>query len=216
MGGRRKQHPFGTQFDEGRTKEGRGDMTVFVDNFANISAEAGSTHFDHLVALGRSSKPPLTIKRLSPKLKEPQFPRGGAYFGYLIDQIEKILLNHPELRWWMEEDGLVVDEVPPVLDALSHFERIVGPLSAEHLQNGRLSRDAVNSIAQTLDAKGFTLKEHLQPKEWAQVVAHNRRRTGNKIVNFTTAAKSHAVQELVRQSIYRARTAFKKALSPRS
>ena len=36
MGGRRKQHLYGTQFDERRTKEGRGDMSVFLYNHAGF------------------------------------------------------------------------------------------------------------------------------------------------------------------------------------
>jgi hypothetical protein len=113
---KRRQHPFGAQFDEKRTKEGRGDINVLLENNVNLSNVAGSSHFDDLIELGRSAKPPLKIKHLSPNLKEPQFPRGRGYFGSLIGQIQKILLNHPELRWWMESDGLVVNELPPDLD----------------------------------------------------------------------------------------------------
>lgn len=208
---RRKQHPFGTQFDEKRTKEGRGDIKVFLDNYTNTHIEAESTHYDHLLAIARDSDKPFPIKYLNPKLKETAFPRGKTYFGFVFDQIEKVLINYPELRWWMEADGLFVDDAPPELESLSHFDRIVGPLSVQLLQNGRLSRDAVNSIAQTIDANGFTLKERLQPKEWEEVVAHNRRRTGNKIVTFTKAANSPALHELVCHTIYRARKNYKKA-----
>ena len=77
MGGRRKQHPDGTQFDERRTKEGRGDMTVFLDNLTNISVPAGSTHFDHLQAIAQDPKNPFNkpfpVKYLHPKLKETRY-----------------------------------------------------------------------------------------------------------------------------------------------
>jgi len=210
---KRRKHPFGTQFDERRTKEGWGEIKVLLDNPTNSHIESGSTHYDHLLAIARDSHKPFPIKYLNPKLKETAFPRGRAYFGFVFDQIEKVLINYPELRWWLEGNGLVVDEVPPTLDSLSHFDRIVGPLSVELLQNGRLSRDAVNSIAQTIDANGFKLKKILQPKEWEEVVAQNRRRTGNKIVTFTDAAKCPTLHELVRHTIYRARKEYKDALN---
>ena len=207
-----RKHYFGPQFDERRTDEAHGDTAALLGNFVSLAVKAGSTHFEHLMAIGRS----FPVKYLSPKLKEPQFLRGKTYFGDLIDEINKILLNHPELRWWMTSDGLVVDEVPSELDSLSHFDRIVGPLSIQLLQNGRLSQDAIHSIAIALDAEKFTLKEHLQPQEWDDVVDNNRKRTGNPIKSFSSAAKNPRFVQPVRRSIYRARDRYKKALSLQS
>lgn len=209
---KRRKHYFGAQFDERRTKEGRGDMTLFLDNLTSLSVEAGSTHFDHLLAIAHTSDKPFPVKYLHPKLKETQSLRGVTYFKNLSGVIEGILLNHPSMRWWMEADGLVVDEVPPELDSLSPFDRIVGPLSIQLQQNGRLSRDAINSISSELDAKGFKLKEHLQRQEREDVAAHNRKRTGNQIVSFASAAKSRDFHKSMRRSIYRARDRYKEAL----
>ena len=33
---KRRQHPFGAQFDEKRTKEGRGDINVLLENNVNL------------------------------------------------------------------------------------------------------------------------------------------------------------------------------------
>lgn len=112
----------------------------------------------------------------------------------------------------MEAEGLVVDEVPPYLDTLSDFDRIVGPLSFQLQRNGRLSRDAILSIASELDAEGFRLGDQLQPKEWAEVVRSNLKRTGNLIKTFSSAAKHPIFARAVRRSIYRARDRYKEAL----
>jgi hypothetical protein len=209
---KRNEHQFGSQFDERRTKEGRGDPSVVRENLVSVSCAAGSSHFDHLLALGRSAKPPLTIKYLNPNLKEPQFTRGRGYFGYLPQMIEQIMLNHPELRWWLTSEGLVVDEVPPDLDSLSPFDRLVGPLSIQLPPNGRLSLDTVILIAQELDAKGFKLQAHLQPEEWKNIVSHNQKHTGKPLQSFSLAANNPRYVKFVRRSIYRARDRYKKAL----
>src|ERR1035437_8226540 len=87
MGGRRKQHPFGRQFDERRTQEGHGDVSVLLENHVNLPNVAGPSHSDHLMSFSGSSRPQFTIKYLSPKLKDPQFARGSAFFGPLVKPI---------------------------------------------------------------------------------------------------------------------------------
>lgn len=126
---------YGRHFDARRTKDTHGDMGVLYGNFVNLSMPAGSTHFDHLMEIGRSSDRPFPIKFLSEKLKELEFVRGCVYFGRLGNQIQKILLNYPYLRWWIEEDGLVVDEARSELGPLSDFDRIAGLLVIEHMKD---------------------------------------------------------------------------------
>jgi hypothetical protein len=212
-----REHPFGRQFDEQRTKEGRGDMAVFLDNLTNIKVEAGSTHSDQLLRIATDPDNPhskqFKIKRLHPSLNEAKSLRGVTYSKNLSLVIQGILLNYPELRWWVEEDGLVVDKVAPNLDFLSHFVRIVGPLSVELLQNGELSLESVISIASELDSKGVKLKNHLPLKQWEEIVSHNRKRTGHPIQSFSAAVKHPKFVTFVRRSICRARDRYKLALS---
>ena len=105
-----------------------------------------------------------------------------------------------------------MDEVTPALDSLSSFDRLVGPLSVQLVKNGILPEDAVYLISQKLDAEGFKLKEHLQPKEWKSVVAHNPRRTGMQVESFASAMKNPRFVRHVRRSIYRARDRYKTVL----
>jgi hypothetical protein len=81
----RRKHSFGAQFDERRTKDGRGDMTVFLANFTSLSAKAGSTHFDDLLAVAEDSKripnKSFQIKYIHPSLQTTKFPRDVTYFA---------------------------------------------------------------------------------------------------------------------------------------
>jgi hypothetical protein len=116
----------------------------------------------------------------------------------------------------LEAGGLIVDEVPPDLDSLSHFDRTVGPMSVQLPKKGRLSQDSIMSIAQKLDDEGFQLKEHLQPQEWNKIVNNNLKRMGNLINTFSLAANNSTLRRAVRRSIYRARDRYKKVLNSQS
>jgi hypothetical protein len=203
---------FGPHFDARRTKESHGDPSVLLENHVSASMPAGSTYFDALTLIARSSGKPIPVKFLSEKLKKLKIPRGGTYFGEIANDIEAIVVNNPPLRWWLTEQGLVVDEVPSELDSLSAFDRLVGPLSVQLAQNIILPESAVCLISQKLDAEGFKLKDHLQPKEWEAVVAHNLKRTGRQIGSFESAVMNSRFVRLVRRSIYRARDRYSKAL----
>ena|ERR1039458_6830059 len=122
------QEYYGPHFDALRTKDARGDMSLLWGNRVSLTMPAESSHFDHLEEISCSSQRPFPIKFLSDDLKELKFPRGRTYVGTTIDAIGTILLNYPNLRWWLEADGLVVDKARPDLGSLSDFDRIAGPL----------------------------------------------------------------------------------------
>jgi len=61
-------------------------------------------------------------------LKEPLYVRGCVYFGQAGGQIQKIMMNYPTLRWWMEADGLVIDEPTAEIGPLDSFDRFAGEL----------------------------------------------------------------------------------------
>ncbi len=205
---------YGRHFDARRTKDAHGDMSVLQGNFVNLSMPAGSTHFDSLIEFGRSSNKPFPIKFLSEKLKDPQFIRGRVYSGKLGDQIQGILLNYPYLRWWIEQDGLVVDEARCELGSLSDFDRFAGLLVIKHTKGDKLSTSALASIAVKLDTEGFLLKENLQPAQWKPISAYNQRHSKLAVKTFVDAVGRPLFVRGVRRRLYLARDRYKKALRP--
>jgi hypothetical protein len=205
---------YGRHFDARRTKDAHGDMGVLRGNIVSLTMPAGSTHFDHLTEFGRSSLRPFSIKFLSEKLKEQPFVRGHVYFGKLGRQIEGILLNYPYLRWWLEEDGLVVDEARSELGPLSDFDRIAGPLVIEHTKGQKLSASAVAAIAVKLDREGFQLKQNLQLAQWKPISDYNQKHSRVAIKTFVEAVGRPQFVRSVRRRLYLARDRYNKALRP--
>ena len=205
---------YGRHFDVRRTNDTHGDMRVLQGNFVNLSMPAGSTHFDSLIEFCRSSVKPFPVKFLSEKLKEPQFIRGRVYSGKLGEQIQGILLNYPYLRWWMEKDGLVVDEARSEIGPLSDFDRIAGPLVLEHMKGDKLSASALVSIAAKLDAERFQLKQNLQPAQWKPISDYNQKYSKLAIKTFGDAVGRPQFVRSVRRRLYLARDRYKKALRP--
>jgi hypothetical protein len=205
---------YGQHFDARGTKDAHGDMGVLRGNFVNLSMPAKSTHFDHLMEIGRSSHKPFPIKFLSDKLRELQYPRGRSYLGKTVDVIRGILLNYPYLRWWMEEDGLVVDEVKVELGPLSDFDRVAGPLVVEHWENDKLSASSLEFIASRLDAEGFPLKGSLQPAQWEPIAVYNQKYSKSPIKTFSAALRQPRFVRSVRRRLYVARDRYLNALRP--
>lgn len=179
---------YGRQFDKRRTKDAHGDMGILRGNFVNMTLPAGSTHFDHLMEFSRSSEKPFPIKFLSEKLKERRFPRGHVYYGTLSRQIERVLLNYSYMRWWLEKDGLVVEEAKSELGPLSGFDRTAGPLVIEYWKDGELSTSSLKFIASRLDAEGFQLNGNLQPSQWKPILEYNQKHSKVAIKTFVGAA----------------------------
>jgi hypothetical protein len=211
MPDRYKQY-YGQQFDKRRTQQAHGDARVLLENHVNLTMPAGLTHFDHLMAIGRSCDKPFPIKYLSEKLKALQFSMGKTYFGNPVDLIQQILLNYSYLRWWMEESGLVVSEVSSELGPLSDFDRVAGSLFLEHSKNGTLSLQSLAWIADKLDAEGFQLKQHLQPAQLQPITKYNQKYSREPIRTFSAAVRRPHLVRSVRRRLYVARARYKKAL----
>lgn len=205
---------YGRHFDKQRTKDAHGDMNLVLGNIVNVTMPAGSTHYEALVEFGRSSMKPFPIKFLSEKLKEYKSIRGATHFGRLGISIETILGNYPYLRWWMEKDGLVVDEARSELGPLSDFDRIAGLLVIEHTKDDKLSADALASIAAKLDAEGLKLKENLQQAQWKPILEFNQKHSRAAIKTFVDAVGRPQFARSVRRRLYVARDRYKKALRP--
>jgi hypothetical protein len=160
---------FGRHFDARRTKDAHGDMGILRENFVNLTISAGLTDFDSLIEFSRSAFRPFPIKFLSEKLKERTYIRGRVFSGWLGDEIKAIIHEYPYLRWWIDQDGLVVDEAKSELGPLTDFDRIAGSLVLEHIKGSQLSASSLAYIAARLDAEGFRLKENLQPAQWKPI-----------------------------------------------
>jgi hypothetical protein len=111
---------FGASFDARRAKEEDGDTSALLQNRVSLSVPAGSTHFDFLTLIAQKSVKPILVRSLSEELKKLKPPRGGTFFGEIAVEIDAIVNNYPTLRWWMTEQGLVVDTVSPELTLSRH------------------------------------------------------------------------------------------------
>jgi hypothetical protein len=178
---------YGPHFDGQRTRATRGDVDILRGNFVSLTMLAGSTDFEALLEIGRSSREPFRVKFLSEKLRAKAYIRGRVFFGRLPDVIAKVLLEYPLLRWWIEEEGLVVDEARPELGPLSDFDRIAGALIIEHSRRGKVSAQALKSIAIRLDETEFGLRENLQPAQWKPISEYNQKYSRAPIKTFAAA-----------------------------
>jgi hypothetical protein len=203
---------YGRHFDAQRTKDSRGDVGLLSGNVVNLTMPSGSTDRDSLMEFSRSAHRPFRAKFLNEKLKDIPYIRGRVFSGSLANAIETVLLNYPLLRWWLEEDGLVVDEARSELGSISEFDRVAGALVVKHSEDGKLSAQALELIAKTLDQGGIKLKENLQPKQWKGISDYNQKYSKAPIRTFAAAVGRPQFSRSVRRRLYVARDHYKNAL----
>jgi len=201
-------------FDARRTIGARGDASILVQNPVGLTAEAGSTHWDHVHVIASSALRPFKVKSVSGRLKEPILVRGCVYFGHAGDQIQKIMMNYPTLRWWMDADGLVIAEPAAELGQLDSFDRFAGELVALKSKQNRLYADDLLIIAKQVDASGSGLKQCLQPAQWKPIAEHNQKFARNAIRTFEAAASNAKFTRSIRRRLYVARDRYEKAKRP--
>ena len=183
-------------------------------NVVSIAMPAGATDLDALMEISRPSHTAFRVKVLSETLKAERYIRGRAFFGHVGDVIAKILLGYPYLRWWIEVEGLVVEEMRSELGPLSEFDRIAGALVIEHSRDGKLSVEALELIAARLDEKGFQLNGNLQKAQWKPISEYNQKHARTPIKSFASAVKRDQFVHNVRRRLYVARDRYKKAIRP--
>jgi hypothetical protein len=172
---------------------------------------AGSSHREDVEQIARMSSQPFSIVSISKVLDEGKSLRGRVYFGEAGRQIDLILHNYPDMRWWMEKDGLVIDVAPHGANRLSEFDRTAGKLVCDATRHGKLSTDTVGKIAAGLDAAGFTLSENLQPAQWGPIADHNRKHAKSAIKTFAATVSNPKFVRSVRRRLYVARDRHQKA-----
>ena len=153
---------------------------------------------------------PIPVKFINEKLRQPILVRGRVFLGDACDQIDAVVRNYPRMRWWITEQGLVIDEIPPELESLSEFERIVGPLVSG---KSHISVELLKEIADKLDSAGLKLKEYLQPKDRKLIALEHQKRHSRRIDTFASAVLDPRFVRMVRKAIYRAREKYEKALA---
>jgi hypothetical protein len=77
----------------------------------NFSIPAPHANRDVIVEIAKQAQIP--IDSLADELGYPTFSRGQTFFGYAGDEIDQIVGNYPNMRWWVVDQGLVVAVLSP-------------------------------------------------------------------------------------------------------
>jgi hypothetical protein len=198
-------------FDAERSIKAPEYVRILERNSVNISLPQDSTHWDAIYAIAKKASHPFRVKFLSAHLKKHHAVRGQTCFGKAGDQIQKILDNYPTLRWWMQPDGLVVDEPKVDLTRLSLFDRFAGEQAHSRWTNEGLPKDSLLVIAKQLDAEDFKLNDCLQPAQWAPIAKYNQKYAREAIRTFEAAAQDSRFVRGIRRRLHLARDRYRKA-----
>ena len=201
-------------FDAQRTKAMRGETNCLLEGHVSLSMPSNSTHWDHIHAIADQCGRPFKVKFVSDRLKDHRAIRGRVFFGYAGNQIQQIMVNYPTLRWWMEADGLVIDEPSGEIGALEEFDRVAGELVISKWTDKRLSKDDFITIAKQLDEKGYKLSSNLQKAQWEPIAAYNQKYARKAIRTFEAAANDARFARSIRRRLYLARDRYRKAIRP--
>lgn len=208
--------PRWTRFDRRRTRETSGSVDVLRNSQVSVTMPAGSSHREDVARMAGEASQPFPVASISKLLDEKRSLRGTVYFGNAGQQIDMILRNYPGMRWWMSKDGLVIDVVSDDAGQLSEFDRKAGKLVCDGMQDGKLSKAAVNKIATELDDAGFSLLDNLQPAQRKQVAAFNQKYGRSAVKTFVAAATHPQFSRAVRRRLYVARNRYRSAHRVRS
>jgi len=192
-------------------RESLGNVGVLRNSRVSLTMPAGSSHREHVERIAREASQPFPIASISKLLDEKRSSRGTVYLGDAGHQIDLILRNYPRMRWWMSKDGLVIDVVPDDAGQLSEFDRKAGKLVCDGMQNGKLSKDALDKIAAELDDMGFPLLDNLQPAQRKPIAAFNQKHARSAVKTFAAAALNPKFTRLVRRRLYVSRDRYRTA-----
>lgn len=200
------------RFDAERTQEQGGDPSLAIDNRVSVSIKAGSDYHTKLLKIAAAAERPFAVVSMPPFIPERTTPpRGSTVFDCAGTAIDKVVREHPGLRWWMSKEGLEVADVPPATKRLSGFDLLAGSLMAEHRVGGRLSKDALRRIAVALDTAGFSLKDDLQPAQWKPIAEFNQKCSKDATKTFTKAIEKPRIVRYIRRRLYVARDRYLEA-----
>lgn len=182
---------------------------LLVDNRVNVSIPRNTSYHAEIKIIASSAPLSIPIDSLSTELEQKGMsPRGNTRVGNAADCIDLIASNCLSMRWWITEQGLVVDRLEPESN-LSDFDVAAGGLMLEHFKNGRLPKKSLTAIAQILDERQFSLKSQLQPSFWKKIAEYNQRYPKSAIKTFQRALeyRPHG-RTAVRKALYAARDRF--------
>jgi hypothetical protein len=100
-----------SRFREDRSSKESEYLKLVPDSHVSFSIPAPHTHGDIIREIARQAQIP--IDSLADELRHFTFSRGRTFFGYAGDEIDQIVGNYPNMRWWVVNQGLVVSVLSP-------------------------------------------------------------------------------------------------------
>jgi hypothetical protein len=93
--------------------------TLIEDNFASVSLECGTSSANFVERIAEAANVRIQIESLSEVLTKTEAARGWVAFGCPGDYFDLVALNHPNMRWWLTENGLNIGSRPPLHERLA-------------------------------------------------------------------------------------------------
>ncbi len=92
--------------------------SLIEDNFASVSLERG-THKSLIEKISEIARVRIQIESLSGLLGEGESARGHTVFGCPGDYFDMIAKSYPGMLWWLTDNGLNMEVVPPLCERLA-------------------------------------------------------------------------------------------------
>ena len=182
-----------------------------VLNRVSMSLSRPCSPRDVVEHIASSAQVPVPVASLSEQLATDNLPRGYTGLGPIGDLLDSIAESYDGMVWWISDDGLHMAVREPKSSVLRDFDEFAGRLTAAHSNNRHLSKAALLHIAEAIDAKGFMLKEQLQPTPRQMVAAYNQKYTHKPIKTFHAAAGHPRFARHIRRRLYLARDRYEKS-----
>jgi hypothetical protein len=100
-----------SRFRQDRCSKKSEHLKLVPNSHVNFSIPAPHANRDVIVEIAKQAQIP--IDSLADELGYPTFSRGQTFFGYAGDEIDQIVGNYPNMRWWVVDQGLVVAVLSP-------------------------------------------------------------------------------------------------------
>jgi len=187
-----------------------------ANNNVSASLPAPATHYDLAKFICAAALRPIPVITLCEELREVPLLRGRSLFGLAGDLLDQIVINHRDAVWWITDEGLHMEVVPPdtAVSELSVFDRTAGMMVIEkwdknpQKRNTNLSEKSLLEIAVKLDRTNLRLVDVLQPKQKVELLKHNDLMASKGIKTFERAAKNPKFSGMLRKRLYVARDAY--------
>jgi hypothetical protein len=172
------------RLDEQKMKESGGSIAGLLDQPISFNLPANSNRHELVEKIVQECRPRLAIESIPVELFESHYVRGKTVFDYAVNAIDAVALQYDSMYWWVSCVGLNMKLGPRTVEPISNFDKFAGKLWADHLENGRVSKESLAAIAKTLDDAGEFTRNVLQKKALAQLKSHNLKYSRKAILTF--------------------------------